>query len=244
MSFVDRPQIGPLRATLRSLYAHLPEEFRQAVLVRIRARPFWERAGLVFLHIPKTGGMSISHAIYRHHVGHARALDIERWGSSRLKVLPRFAISRNPWDRLVSAYRFAKRGRGIGGPLQAPVTRPERYQVPECETFERFVKEWLAARDLLAADPIFRPQCTYVCDDNGKLLVDHVGRLEDLGPTRDFLRRQLGSVPVIPKSNRSGKPVDYRTFYTPELVDIVGKIYAADVHRFGFKFDEGPVRPS
>jgi hypothetical protein len=39
------------------------------------------------------------------------------------------------------------------------------------------------------------------------------------------------------ESNRSGAPVDYRSFYSPELIDRVGSIYAEDVKRFGYRFE-------
>jgi hypothetical protein len=38
------------------------------------------------------------------------------------------------------------------------------------------------------------------------------------------------------QSNRSGTPVDYRTFYTGELEELVGSIYTEDVRNFGYSF--------
>lgn len=221
---------------MRSLYYQLPESFRLAVLVRVRAAPHWKRAGVIFVHIPKAAGTSISHALYGRSIAHPRALDIERWATPELRSLPSFAVSRNPWDRLVSAYRFAKRGRGIGGARQSWVWRPEQYQVPEFDTFERFVKEWLAPRDVPTLDGVFQPQSAFVCDADGRLLVDHIGKLEDLGTTFAFLREKLGYVPAIEEANRSGERVDYRTFYTAELMETVGQIYQHDVRTFGYDF--------
>lgn len=221
---------------LRSIYYLLPEDIRQGILVRQRTRG-WLRGGIVFVHIPKAAGTSINQALFGRFMGHARAIDIERWGSPELKALPSFAVSRNPWDRLVSAYRFARRGRGLGGEVQAWVWKPEQYQVSSCETFERFVLEWLAPKDVFSVDPMFRPQSQFVCDDAGRILVDHMGRLEDMDPTLEFIESAVGRVPKIRQANSSGKRVDYRTFYTPDLVDAVGKIYRVDVERFGYRFE-------
>lgn len=221
---------------LKDLYLRLPEGLRGADLIR-RRKQYWIAAGIVFIHVPKAAGTSINQALYGRFMGHVRARDIRRWAPQSVKALPSFAVTRNPWDRLVSAWRFARRGEGIGGRLQAGVWRPQQYRIAEFETFERFVMQWLSARDVDRLDSIFQPQSRFVCDRTGRALVDHVGRLDDLGPTLDFLRARLGKAPAIPSSNRSGRIVDYHTLYTPELVDRVGRIYASDVEAFGYAFD-------
>jgi hypothetical protein len=221
---------------LRNLSYRLPIGVQNAVLVR-RRQAIWLRAGIVFIHIPKTAGTAINEALYGRFMGHVRASDIERSGSPALKALPRFAITRNPWDRLVSAWRFVRRGGGIGGWHAGRVRHAERYRVPEFEAFDRFVREWLAVRDVRRLDFVFQPQSPFVCDDSGKLLVDHLGRFEELDATYAFLQERKPELPPLGESNRSGAPVDYRSFYSPELIDRVGSIYAEDVKRFGYRFE-------
>lgn len=224
-----------LGQALRKAYTLLPEEVRRALLVRRRS-PIWIGAGIVFIHIPKAAGTSINQALYGRFMGHTHALDVERWGSATVKALPSFAIARNPWDRLVSAYRFAKRGAGVGGDIKAAILRPEQYQTPEFERFDTFVTDWLSSRDISRLDYVFQPQSLFVCDQSGKLAVDHVGRVENLAPTLDFIRDSIGRPIELPVSNRSGGAIDYRDFYTPELAALVGRIYAEDARRFGYSF--------
>ena len=109
--------------------------------------------------------------------------------------------------------------------------------MPEFETFGRFVGEWLAGRDLAKLDPVFRPQSLYVCSVDGDLLVDHLGRYEKLEATFEYLRQRLPRMGHFAQSNRSGAPVDYRTFYTAGLAELVASIYAEDVQAFGYSFD-------
>ena len=222
--------------TARTVYRSLPSGFQRRVLVARRA-PLWIEAGIVFIHVPKAAGTAINEALYGRFMGHVRASDIERWGSPALRALPRFAIVRNPWDRLVSAYRFVKRGGGIGGPHAGRVRRAGQYRVPQFDTFERFVREWLTGRDLAKLDPVFHPQSLYVCGANSDLLVDHLGHYEDLEATYAYLRERLPSLPQFAHSNRSGEAVDYRTFYTPQLAEIAASIYADDVRTFSYSFD-------
>jgi hypothetical protein len=221
---------------VRGLYYRIPDGFQRAVLVR-RRQPIWLRTGIVFIHIPKAAGTAVNESLYGRFMGHVHATDIERWGSEELKALPSFAVTRNPWDRLVSAYRFVTRGHGVGGPNAGRVRRADRYRVPEFETFGTFVTEWLRGKDLRRLDVAFQPQCDFVCDSHGAVLVDHVGRLEDLEPTFAFLRERLPELRPISESNRSGDKVDYRDFYTPDLADLVGSIYSNDVMKFGYSFD-------
>ena len=209
----------------------------RALLIKRRA-PLWKNTGVIFIHVPKAAGTSVSQALYGRFLGHMRASDVERWAPRAARELPMVAIARNPWDRLVSAYRFVRRGHGVGGPQAGGVWRPEQYRIPEFESFERFVLDWLSARNLRSLDYVFHPQSLFVCDSEGEILVDHLGRFEDLYPTYKFLREVVPGLPEIGKSNRSGAFVDYRGFYTDELARRVGEIYHDDVRNLNYSFDE------
>lgn len=212
-----------LTDALRNLYYRSPGSLQRAILIR-RRQAEWTRAGVVFVHVPKAAGTSISEALYGRFLGHIRASDVERWASREVKALPRFAIVRNPWDRAVSAYRFAMQRGG------------ER--IAEFETFETFVTHWLAPRDLSTLNGVYQPQAQFVCDAHGRVLVDHVGRFESLEPTVAHLRQLQPNVGPIGHANRSGKAIDYRSFYTPELADLIASIYARDVALFGYAFGD------
>lgn len=209
----------------------------ERALVVKRRSPLWLRAGIVFVHVPKAAGTSISEALYGRITGHVRAIDVARWGSSGVRRLPRVAVVRNPWDRLVSSYRFIKNGGGIGGPNVAGIWRSEQYEIPEFSSFESFVNDWLVHKDVRRLDGVFQPQSQFV-SHHGEIIVDHLGRFEALDETYRYLADHVQRLPRFEYSNRSGDPVDYRAFYTPELIECVGEIYADDVGLFGFKFGE------
>lgn len=218
-------------------YDHLVgTPIERALLVRRRS-PDWLAAGVVFIHIPKAAGTSVSEALYGRFLGHLGASDVRRWGSRAVNALPFIAVARNPWDRLVSAYRFARRGTGIGGVRTGAIWRPEQYRVKECDRFDTFVRDWLLPRDPRRLDPVFQPQSPFVFASDGTSLVDYIGRFEDLGATFEFLHERFPHVQPIAQANRSGPAIDYRSFYSPQLVDLVGSIYAEDVRRFGYSFE-------
>jgi hypothetical protein len=220
----------------REIYYRLPPSLHRAIITR-RSSPAWKDAGIIFIHIPKAAGTSISNAIYGRFLGHVRGRDIERWGSAGVRALPSFAVTRNPWGRLVSAFRYGRRLHTQDWSLNTSVPRSVRRQVPQYVDFGSFVTEWLQQHDVTKLNPIYQPQSLFVCDRRGSVLVDHVGRVEDLAPTYEFLGRHGHQIAAIDHSNRSGERVDYRSFYTPELLDIVGRIYADDVERFGYSFE-------
>jgi hypothetical protein len=149
-------------------------------------------------------------------------------------------VARNPWDRLVSAYRFIKRGSGIGGPHAGRVLRAEQYRIPEFDSFESFVNNWLTGRDLMTLDLALQPQSQFLFNHRGEILVDHLGRFEALESTYAYLNEHFGALAPMRRSNRSGDPVDYRTFYTPDIIERVGQTYAEDIRMLGYSFD-GPA---
>lgn len=219
----------------RNLNRRLPGGLRRALLVRRRSR-YWRDAGIVFIHVPKAAGTSFNEALYGRFMGHPRALDVARWAPADVKELPRFSVTRNPWDRLVSAWRFARQGRGLGETYRAGMWRPELYSVPEFESFERFVHEWLAPRDVTRLDGVFQPQWLFLCNSEGRVLVDYVGRMDDLGSVTEFVSARAGHDFSIAHANRSGDALDYRTCYSPTLANLVGDIYRRDVELFGYDF--------
>lgn len=78
-----------------------------------------------------------------------------------------------------------------------------------------------------------RPQHEFICDEKGKILVDYVGRFENLRTDWQIICWILG----IEKSLshiRKGNHDDYRSYYTPESWDSIAKLYQRDIEIFGY----------
>lgn len=138
-----------------------------------------------------------------------------------------FTFVRDPWDRLVSAYRDKMRRprwRGeIGGVLgRADPTLPV--------SFPDFVQA-IAMQDVQEMDPHWRPQHRNLMVD--ALSFDFIGRMEDFG--RDFERlKALAGLPdaPIPHKNRSSRELDLPR--EPATLRRVEEIYARDYELFGY----------
>ncbi len=222
-----------LRQTLRSA---MPEPLHRAQLAMRRA-PLMRRAGVIFIHIPKNAGVSVNTALYGQFMGHYTAREVARYCPQTWRTLPSFALTRNPWERCLSAWRFATQPEPTN-PLSARIRHPERYHVPECASFGRFVRDWLPARPLATRDQVFRPQSDYVTGGDGKVIVDFVGRVDAMDEVEAWLAQTLGRAVPIGHQNRSAGPSgrDYRTAYDDETAGIVAGLYAEDIARFGYTF--------
>ena len=148
-----------------------------------------------------------------------------------------FAMVRNPWARTLSAFNFAKQGQtdSMG------VTHPEQYRVPEFDTFERFLRDWLAPRQLSNLDFIFRPQMEFISDPDGEILVDFWGRLENLddalGQVGERIGRQIEVTRENVTSHTSTAASSYRSSYTqPWMIDLVREKYSQDIHNLNYEY--------
>ena len=214
-----------------------------------------------FIHIPKTGGTAIRlfslldhkiqdstpvfhvskeyttslHTLMKkfdeHHGNeHARFVDLNQ---DMIRDMKKFAIIRNPWDRVASRYFFAKQLINQGKTDESYVNT---------SSFEAFLEERWKWGDI----PYFwhravrgwYPCIDYVVDDHGKIAVD-VLRFEnydeDVGSYFNF--------PVaVPKRNVTVKTGTYKDIYNPETIKIVADWYARDIDAFGYDFDTGPTK--
>lgn len=213
----------------------VPDWLYAAQLVQ-RRRRLWSAAGVIFIHIPKNAGTSINHALYGRFMGHLTLDEICTWAPGTARRLPKVAVVRNPWDRALSAYRFAlnARERRTGdGPAIA--SRPE-YLGPDFDSFERFVTSWLDGRSVAREDPVFRPQSMFVTSRRPERRVDFVARMDKLSELEAYLTERLGREVSFGHSNRTGTPGDYRSAYSPETREIVARVYAEDIEAFGYSF--------
>lgn len=197
----------------------------------------------VYVHIPKAGGQSIETVFVEQHglTWETRAplllrpCSDRRFGPKFLAHLTAsefvslghlspadwdeyftFAAIRNPWDRMLSTYRYLN---------------------PEGTTFS----DWLtttAQRRLQAGHYFFRPQVDYVCDSRGNIIVDEIIRLEEFPGAFDGIRRQL-NIPGsgLPRVNVSTEHADLTmsAAYDADTERLVGQMYAADVDRWDYQ---------
>ena len=224
----------------------------------------------MFIHIPKNGGMTIrrdndiskqiitavsgnhksaeySRAVKKtmdknkdhHGFEHARWRDLRQDIKDQLQA---FAIVRNPWDRVMSRYVFAKKV------MYAEQKSPKDYA--DVSSFEAFLEErhkwggeeYMWHRAIRGWYPAF----DHVSDEEGNNRCDilrfenfnddvkaYFGLLRDVNPRN--VTRQKG------RANTS-YGVSYKDIYTDKTIQIIADWYKKDIDYWGFDFDTGATR--
>lgn len=200
-----------------------------------RRYPHWKRNKCIYIHIPKAAGTSLNKAIYGRTLGHYTADEIQSRFPKLFGKAFVFSFVRNPWDRVLSAYRFAK----VGKTDSMGMYRPEQYQIPEFDSFERFLFEWLAKEDMNKIDFVFQPQSKFVLGKDGKILVDYIGKVESLNEDIKRVESVLGKVINVGRENTTSIKSDYRSAYVnDDMIELVRSLYHDDATQFDYTFDK------
>ena len=193
---------------------------------------------LAFVHIQKTGGSTVHRLlkeklpdIYmvgeRHEFATRGAKELEDWDEYF-----RFAFVRNPWERLVSWYSMVTKFRKSGNELW-------QYVRENSSNFEEFIRnctEEVEIREGIYYSFAYN-QLDYVTDEDGNLLVDFIGRLENFDDDVCHVFDKIGEqVEMVPHPKRS-RHTHYSAFYTPETEEIVRERFKRDIEYFGYEFE-------
>ena len=192
-----------------------------------------------FIHVIKVAGMSIEKALLPYDVHneaghvppamlglkrHTTALELrDIIGAETFARLFKFAFVRNPWDFELSLYEFNR-------------THPEFPAYQNVIKFANF-EDYMMARK-----PDTKPkgaQLRYIADDANKVIVDYVGRFENLAADFAGVCAKIG-VPGngLEKINATvHKP--WQAYYTPAMFDLVRQMDAVDIAAFGYSDKPG-----
>jgi hypothetical protein len=207
----------------------------------------------IFIHIQKTGGITVSGLLTRlvpgtifygpRHMHARKALRLVEDSDSCFK----FAFVRNPWDRLASWYSMMDKGRRrLRASNEVPSVQRRRFSnnplyrdvLRHGPTFEDFLKHCTQRREIKDGHyySFAFNQLDYLTNKNGKLLVDFIGRFENFSEDLSHVFKVLGvGVEEIPHRNRT-EHSHYSEMYTPETEQIVRERFRRDIEYFGYEF--------
>jgi hypothetical protein len=131
-----------------------------------------------------------------------------------------FCLVRNPWDRVVSYYHWL-RAQSFDHPAVA---------LAGLHDFDGFLRQPHTQQTLQGW-----PYARYMRDVTGAAH-GHFVRLEQFEDDMAPVMAHLGFRPEMPHDNRSGRDGDHRGYYTDETREIVARVCAEDVTRFGYRF--------
>lgn len=242
---MDKPLAGLAHDLRRLGFALIrPRRFRRLQARRRTAnadgysyRPFDENR-CIFVHIPKTAGVSVSQSLFGNLAGGHDSIATYRlvFPYREFSAYFKFAFVRNPWDRLLSAYNFLRGG----GMYEGDRAWAERYLSPYAD-FNDFVERGLRSKEVINRAH-FMPQYRFLCPPGSRrILVDFVGYFEDLEEDFAYVRSRIpGSSrqPLGRRNTAGGRGgIDYRDCYTLRTRGIVGEVYRHDIALLGYDFD-------
>ena len=195
-----------------------------------------------FIHIPKTGGSTISSVLSQNSFANlperikehkCNVSNPHEWTMkhSRIHELDMryqnffcFAFVRNPWDLMVSSYSWWTQNTHL------PVRR-DCGQILKTQGFNSFIK----------TNSSFINECYH--QNNGQLhwlndKINFIGRFENLQDDFNIVCDKIG-IPQqqLPHTNKTNHK-HYTEYYDDETREIVAEKYARDIEYFGYKFGE------
>ncbi|MFO7606550.1 MAG: sulfotransferase family 2 domain-containing protein [Desulfurivibrionaceae bacterium] len=225
----------------------------------------------IYIHIPKSAGESIHQIFVRQlgyyrktntplllgsnndprlgppALGHLKAADYVACGHLPQEAFDsyfKFAFVRNPWARIVSEYKYRGHAR--------------KYD------FKTFIFKYLPKPGWNDFYYHIIPQYDFLHDHDGKLLVDYLGRFEELQQGFDEVCRQIGlprtKIPHrnattlglrIPRNRPEAMQMlqnsfsakhkkntfpHYTQYYDDETREFVAELYKKDIDAFGYRF--------
>lgn len=141
----------------------------------------------------------------------------------------KFTIVRNPYDRIVSVWKYVFRKRQWQ-PKRILMKHSFSYFISQLPTimqkkYDRFL--------VTHAAPIW-PDIT---DENGVLLMDEILKLENLGKDIEVLNQKIGTnIKHLSRENVNRQNNSYRKYYTEKTKKKVEELYGDDIKNLKYTF--------
>jgi len=182
----------------------------------------------IFVHVPKTGGTSVTVALephchnkckdYKTRPTYLRSRGLSTHMQSRRipkQIITKnyfiFGFVRNPWTWHVSYYEYIKRRR-----------EHNRHNIVKRQTFAQYI----AAKKKAKFTQMFHwvSKC------------DFVGRTETLQEDFNHVMMELGLPLIELQQYKNSNIVDYAAYYDDTTRDLVAQLHRGDIERYGYEF--------
>lgn len=200
----------------RFIFAAVPKTGTHSVRAALREHMADDDIEQVGLFVNKRFPFDDLAAIRHGHLGLAQVRPY--LGEETFASYFKFAFVRNPFDRFVSYCAFMTRN--------GDIFQKEPQSVMEHLLFNEPPEQHI----------LFQPQYTVLADDDGRLLTDMVGRVEEMQASYDAICERIGIPSRVLEQVNSSQRGDYRKYYNQPLVDGVAARYGRDLELFGYSF--------
>lgn len=179
---------------------------------------YFKKCNCVFIHIPKTGGMSIRRGMFK-----------GEYEGPFMGIIPpqydklfKFCFVRNPYDRIISVWKYYQQR------FKSSIALKEFIIIAVDDTIEyknqATKKTFLRHHSIPQTHPF---NCLYKAD--------FIGRFENINEDMTKICDQLNMEAKLPHLNKT-KRGHYRDYFDIESRWLVDKWYREDIERFGYTF--------
>lgn len=206
----------------------------------------------IFIHIPKTAGVSLVHAIMLEVLGNKTTGEISHLpnilkarfqlrGKQKHKqacfYTPndiseklwneyyKFAFIRNPWGRVVSEFHWRH-------------SLPSRRPPIEFKDFIKYCEQRIKDKNNSNNDIYWshaQTQLSYITNNKGVIILDDVFRFENIHNDIGTISQKLGVSLNLEKYNTSNHK-HYQEYYNDETQEMVRQLYHDDIKMFNYTF--------
>ena len=189
-----------------------------------------------FIHIYKVAGMTVRDVLNKNFStieivsSHCTANDIQLHITNDFFV---FSFVRNPYDWMISLYNY----------ILFDKTHPFRHYYVD-KPFDYFIKHY--CENILNKEATHNGRMTdqteFLYDENGRLLVDYIGRFENFRSDFSRILKRLdininvSNFPIINRTRNKTQIGDYQKYYNKPMRTIVEKSFERDFNNFNYEF--------
>lgn len=207
----------------------------------------------IYTKVGKAGSSTIEKMLVRtsslydvKHIDHYHLLDDI---NKKTKDYFKFTFVRNPWDRAVSRFHYIQ---------QKIQPRTKNYRHATFEEYilskgapyalddeRKFLLDYKWAKNSPNLQRIyqemhpFENQLDWISDEQGNILTDFIGKLENLEEDYAFVcnKLKMEQSPIL--HNNKSKHKHYTKYYTSDaMIESVAEKYAKDIEYFKYKFEK------
>ena len=130
----------------------------------------------------------------------------------------KFSFVRNPWDWQVSLYHYMMQNK----------MHPQHKLITAMKSFDEYI-DWVVEKE-------HSLQKDFLYDKDGNIIVDYVGKFENLQEDFKEICLRLEIEPIqLPFTNKS-EHVHYREYYSKESRDKIYDVFKEDIDHFHYDF--------
>lgn len=202
--------------------------------------PYNKTNNKLFIHIPKVAGTSVINMYnMNENEGHVTSIQYRNNNAIRFKNAFKFAIVRNPWDKFVSCYEYAKMGKSYWHSVDGNSVYGKHidYDLVSKYKFNDFIKY---LKDIEGKFPMksvnWSYQYNFVTDTDNNIIVDTLYNYEHLEYMVNDLNSKFNTNHKLPYINKSNND-NYKSYYNDESIEFINLLYKNDIVLFNYKFD-------